>query len=89
MEWIVEGVALVSTGALVAAVAGVDAHGVSRVPGTPSPVVATAYGVAIASLLVLALVSVFTGFRVRFLPFRLCPAIFTISAVLIALGAWV
>lgn len=79
MEWIVEGVALVSLAALVAAVTAVDAA---------AAVSSAAYAVAIATLLVLALVSLATGFRVAFLPFRLCPFIFTLSAVLIALGAW-
>jgi hypothetical protein len=80
MEWIVEGVALISLGALVVSVTAVD----------PAAAVASAaYGVAIATLLVLALVSLATGFRVAFLPYRLCPFIFTISAVLIGLGAWV
>jgi hypothetical protein len=40
------------------------------------------------TLLALALVSLFTGFRVAFLPFRLCPFVFTLSAVLIGVGAW-
>ena len=79
MEWIVEGVALLSLGALVAAVTAVD---------TAAAVSLAAYAVAVATLLVLALVSLATGFRVAFLPFRLCPFIFTLSAVLIALGAW-
>jgi hypothetical protein len=79
MEWIVEGVALVSLASLVAAVTAVDAA---------ARVSSAAYAVAIAALLVLALVSLATGFRVAFLPFRLCPFIFTLSAVLIALGAW-
>ena len=79
MEWIVEGVALISRGSLVAAVTAVDAA---------AAVSSAAYAVAIATLLVLALVSLFTGFRVAFLPFRLCPFIFTLAAVLIALGAW-
>ena len=37
-------------------------------------------------LLVFAGVSVFTGFRVAFLLFRLCPFIFTASAILIVVG---
>jgi hypothetical protein len=45
--------------------------------------------VAVGTLLALALVSLFTGFRVAFLPFRLCPLIFAVSAALIAVGAWV
>jgi hypothetical protein len=79
MEWIVEGVALVSLASLVAAVTAVDAA---------AAVSSAAYAVAIATLLVLAVVALFTGFRIAFLPFRLCPFIFTLSAVLIALGAW-
>jgi hypothetical protein len=79
MEWIVEGVALVSLASLVASVTAVD---------LTARVASTAYAVAIVTLLVLALVSLTTGFRVAFLPFRLCPFIFTLSAVLIAVGAW-
>ena len=79
MEWIVEGVALISTAAFVAAATATE----------PQSVVSSAvYAVAIATLVVLAVVSLFTGFRVAFLPFRLCPIIFGLSAVLIAWGAW-
>jgi hypothetical protein len=79
MEWIVEGVALISIGALVAVVTAIDAT---------APVSSAAYAVAIATLVALAIVSLFTGFKVAFLPFKLCPFIFGLSAVLIALGAW-
>ena len=79
MEWIVEGVALLSIGALVAAV---------TVAGSSGAAASAAYAVAIATLLVLAAVSLFTGFRIAFLPFRLCPLIFAASALLIGLGAW-
>lgn len=79
MEWIVEGVALVSLGTLVAVVTAVD-------PGTA--VSSGAYAVAIGTLVALAGVSLATGFRIAFLPFRLCPLIFGLSAALIALGAW-
>jgi hypothetical protein len=34
----------------------------------------------------LAFVSFFTGFKISFLPFKLCPVIFITSAVLIILG---
>jgi len=79
MEWIVEGVALISTAAFVAAATAIDSQ---------ATVSSAVYAVAITTLLALALVSLFTGFRVAFLPFRLCPIIFTLSAVLIGLGAW-
>jgi len=79
MEWIVEGVALVSTASFVAAATLVQPE---------SAVSSAVYGVAIGTLVVLAIVSLFTGFRIAFLPFRLCPFIFGASALLIAWGAW-
>ncbi len=79
MEWIVEGVALVALGALVCAVTAAGGRGAAA---------SAAYGVAAGTLVVLAGVSLFTGFRIAFLPFRLCPAIFLLSAALIAAGAW-
>lgn len=77
MEWIIEGIALIFIGVLVGAVTMVDAT------NTVSTVV---YWISICALIVLALVSLFTGFRISFLPFRLCPFIFTGSAVLIFIG---
>ena len=79
MEWIVEGVALISTAAFVAAATAID-------PG--AAVSSAVYAVALGTLVVLAVVSLFTGFKVAFLPFRLCPVIFGVSAALIAWGAW-
>ena len=82
MEWIVEGVALISIAAFVIAAA-------AATPTGPASSVSSAiYAVAIGALLILAIVSLFTGFRVAFLPFRLCPIIFAVSALLIAWGAW-
>jgi hypothetical protein len=79
MEWITEGAALISIAAFVAAATAIQPE---------SPVSSGVYAVAIGTLLALALVSLFTGFRIAFLPFRLCPFIFGVSAVLIAWGAW-
>jgi hypothetical protein len=79
MEWIVEGVALISTAAFVAAATAVQAD---------ATVASAVYAVAAATLVVLAVVSLFTGFKVAFLPFRLCPIILGISAALIVWGAW-
>ena len=77
MEWITEGLALIFIGVLVATVTAID----------PSNVVSTAiYFVSVIMLLVMALLSLFTGFKVSFLPFKLCPFIFTASAVLIMIG---
>jgi hypothetical protein len=78
MEWIVEGVSLIFIGVLVAVVTAID----------PNAAVSTAvYIVSAIGLLALALVSLFTGFRVKFLPYRLCPFILTSSAVLVTAGA--
>jgi hypothetical protein len=79
MEWITEGIALISTAAFVAVATAFQPE--ARVSGA-------VYVVAICTLVALAVVSLFTGFKIRFLPFRLCPFIFGASAVLIAWGVW-
>jgi hypothetical protein len=79
MEWIVEGVALISIALFVA---------IATVVQPGSAVSSAVYAVALGTLVVLAVVSLFTGFKVAFLPFRLCPVIFGVSAALIAWGAW-
>ncbi len=78
MEWVVEGVALIFIGVVVASVTLVD-HA--------SAASTTVYGVSFVGLNALSVVSLFTGFRVSFLPFKLCPVIFTTSSLLILLGA--
>jgi hypothetical protein len=80
MEWINEGATLIFIGVLTAAVTLVD----------PTSVVArTVYWLAIIMLNALAIISLFTGFKVNFLPYRLCPIIFTGSSILILLGMYV
>lgn len=79
MEWIVEGVALLSIAAFVAAATATEAD---------AAVSSAVYAVAVGTLIALAVVSLFTGFKVAFLPYRLCPFIFGASAVLIAWGGW-
>ena len=79
MEWIVEGVSLIYIGLVIAAATFTDpANEVSQ----------AVYGLSIISLLVLAAVSLFTGFRIDFLPFKLCPVVFSVSAVLIFIGGF-
>lgn len=77
MEWITEGVCLIFIGLLVFAVTWVDRA------GTGSRLV---YGICFAELNALSVVSLFTGFKVNFLPFKLCPVIFTGSSALILAG---
>jgi hypothetical protein len=77
MEWILEGVSLVWIGALVAGVTSIDMlNAVSR----------AVYLLSAAGLLAFAIVSLFTGFKVKFLPFRLCPFLFIVAAILILVG---
>lgn len=77
MEWIIEGLALIFIGVLVAAATVID----------PSNIVSTAvYFISALMLLVMAVLSLFTGFKIGFIPFKLCPFIFTASAVLILIG---
>jgi hypothetical protein len=77
MEWINEGITLIFIGALVAAVTFVDPLGsVSR----------AVFLLTVIGLIVLSLISLFTGFKVNYIPFKLCPVIFTVSAVLISVG---
>jgi hypothetical protein len=79
MEWINEGATLIFIGVLTAAVTLVD----------PTSVVARAvYWLAIIMLNVLSIISLFTGFKVNFLPYRLCPIIFTGSSILILFGMY-
>jgi len=77
MGWITEGVTLIYIGILTALVAYIDTNSlVSRV------VYWTSFGI----LNVFSLISLFTGFRVSMIPFKLCPFIFTGSSLLILLG---
>lgn len=77
MEWIAEGVCLIFIGLSVAAVTYVDSSTiVSKV----------IYWICFIELNVLSILSLFTGFKVNFLPFKLCPVIFTSSSILILVG---
>lgn len=77
MEWIIEGVSIIFIGLLVAIVTYIDhTNAISRV----------VYWLAFGMLNALSLVSFFTGFKVSFLPYKLCPVIFTGSSILILIG---
>jgi hypothetical protein len=80
MEWITEGVALLFMGVLVGTVTWVDRE---------SAVSVAVFCLTSGALLALATVSLFTGFRVSFLPYKLCPVIFGASAALILAGAFI
>ena len=77
MEWIIEGVALIFIGSINAIVTAID-H--------TSSISSAIYLCSVFVLIVLAIVSFFTGFKISFLPFKLCPIIFITSAMLITFG---
>lgn len=79
MEWIIEGIALMFIGILVAAVTAVESR---------NAVSTAVYLISSTCLFIFAIISLFTGFKIRFLPFKLCPMVFSSSAVLITLG-WI
>lgn len=78
MEWINEGMTLIFIGVLVAMVTYMDPR---------SPVSRSVYWASFGILNVLSVVSLFTGFHVSFIPYKLCPFIFTGSSILIAIGS--
>jgi hypothetical protein len=77
MEWITEGMTLIFLGLLTVIITRIETEGkISRI-----------VLLSIAFMLFsMAALSLFTGFRVDFLPFRLCPLIFSASALLILIG---
>jgi hypothetical protein len=77
MEWIIEGVALIFIGSV---------NAIITASGHTDSISLIVYLSSGVILVVLALVSFFTGFKISFLPFKLCPVIFITSAVLITLG---
>lgn len=77
MEWLVEGFTLIFIGILTMAVTKTE---------TESRLARNVYILIASMLFSLAILSAFTGFRVNFLPFKLCPVIFSSSAILILVG---
>lgn len=77
MEWIIEGVTLVFLGVIIGLVTIIDRN---------SHVSLGVYWLSVIMLNVLSVISLFTGFKIKFLPFKLCPIIFTGSSILIILG---
>lgn len=77
MEWIIEGVSLIFIGLLTI---------ITTKTETDSKLAKNIYWLTVIMLFVLAIVSLFTGFRVNFIPFKLCPIIFSTSAILIIIG---
>lgn len=80
MEWIIEGLALIFVATVVASVTYLD---------FASVISKTIYWLSFVMLNTLSVVSLFTGFKVNFLPFKLCPIIFTTASALIMVGSYI
>lgn len=80
MEWIIEGVALIFIGVVVVGVTIID---------YTNNVSTFVYFSSVIMLFVLAIISLFTGYKINFLQFKLCPFLFSASAILILLGCFV
>ncbi len=78
MEWINEGLTLLFIGILVITV--------SFIKSQDDTIKKVVYTVSAIMLIAMAILSLFTGFKVDFLPFKLCPLIFTASAISLLLG---
>ncbi len=77
MEWIIEGLTLIFLGVLTMVVTKSE---------TKSKLAKNIFTLITGMLISMAILSVFTGFRVNFIPFKLCPIIFSVSAILIIVG---
>ena len=82
MEWINEGLTLIFIGVLILIV---TYFGDKNSTGQIQKLV---YSTSSIMLFALAILSLFTGAKIKFLPYRLCPVIFSISAILILLGTF-
>ncbi len=82
MEWINEGFTLIFIGLLILII---HYFGDKNSTGHIQKLV---YSTSAIMLFAMAILSLFTGAKIKFLPFRLCPIIFSISAILILLGTF-
>ena len=77
MEWIIEGIALIFIGVIVIG---------STVINSNDHMVLFNYISSVFVLFILTIISLFTGYKVNYLPFKLCPFLFSSSSILIILG---
>jgi hypothetical protein len=80
MEWINEGFTLIFIGLLVIIVTIISRNN--------NRVADTVYVLSFMMLLAMSVLSLFTGYQIDFLPFRLCPLIFMLSGLLILQGVF-
>ncbi|UCG00952.1 MAG: hypothetical protein JSW11_15210 [Candidatus Heimdallarchaeota archaeon] len=79
MEWLNESLTLVFIGILIILV--------TFLGDSTSYIAQIVYWLSALMLVAMAVLSLMTGFKVDFLPFKLCPLIFGVSAIVVILGA--
>jgi hypothetical protein len=77
MEWINEGATLIFIGIVVGAVTYVDYY---------NAISNLIYTISFFFLNILSVISFMTGFKINYIPFKLCPIIFTGASIMILLG---
>lgn len=80
MEWLIEGISLAFIGLIISFVTYLD---------YTSMIAKTVYWLCFTMLNTLSVISLSTGFKINFLPFKLCPLIFTSSSILLMLGMYI
>ena len=80
MEWLTEAFALIFIGLLVIII--------TKTGEAKCKTVRSVYIMAFLMLIAMSVLSLFTGFHIDFLPYKLCPVIFTTSGILILQGAF-
>ena len=78
MEWIAEGITLCFVGLLVLLI--------TILEGSQNAVSIFVYRASAVMLIIMAVLSSFTGARTPHIPYKLCPPIFTIAAILFILA---
>ena len=81
MEWINEGFTLIFIGLLVLIVTIFNKENNNKT-------LKLVYTVSSLMLFSMAILSLFTGFKIDFIPFKLCPIIFSLSGILILQGVF-
>ncbi len=80
MEWINEGLTLIFIGLLVIVV--------TMFTKVRTKSIKMVYLLSFFMLVAMSILSLFTGFKIDFIPFKLCPVIFSLSGVLIVQKAF-
>jgi hypothetical protein len=80
MEWINEGFTLIFIGLLILIITIVNKEN--------NKTLKIVYIISSIMLFSMAILSLFTGFKINFIAFQLCPVIFSISGILILQGAF-